>query len=47
MREVNEIASEPPEKNAFAVQTFDDLEGLDEQIFGALCPGASYTQFNV
>ena len=42
MREVNEIASEPPEENAFAVQTFDDLEGLDEQIFSAICPSKLY-----
>ncbi|KAK3083543.1 hypothetical protein FSP39_025167 [Pinctada imbricata] len=38
MREVNEIASEPHSENAFAVQTFDDLEGLDEQIFNSICP---------
>jgi len=38
-REVNAIANDPPEDNSFNVQSFDELEGLDEKIFTALCPG--------
>ena len=39
MREVNGIASRPASENAFAVQNFDELEGLDESIFESICPG--------
>ena len=36
-REVNGIASVPATENAFFVQSFDELEGLDEAIFAATC----------
>jgi hypothetical protein len=39
LTEVNGIASEPASLNVFAVNTFDELEGLDEKIFEASCPG--------
>jgi hypothetical protein len=39
LKEVNGIASEPASLNVFAVNTFDELEGLDEKIFEASCPG--------
>lgn len=37
--ELNGIASQPASVNAFAVNTFDELEGLDEKIFAAVCSG--------
>ncbi|XP_022328093.2 matrilin-3-like [Crassostrea virginica] len=39
LREVNGIASEPASLNVFAVDSFDELEGLDEKIYEASCPG--------
>ena len=45
LREVNGIASEPASLNVFAVDSFDELEGLDEKIFEATCPGNSNFKF--
>jgi hypothetical protein len=39
LKEVNGIASQPASLNVFAVNTFDELEGLDEKIFESSCPG--------
>lgn len=39
VEELNGIASQPASLNAFAVNTFDELEGLDEKIFESVCPG--------
>ena len=39
VREVNGIASIPASDNAFFVKSFDELEGLDENIFQSICPG--------
>uniref|UniRef100_K1R289 Collagen alpha-3(VI) chain n=1 Tax=Magallana gigas TaxID=29159 RepID=K1R289_MAGGI len=39
LEEVNGIASKPESTNVFAVNTFDELEGLDEKIFESTCPG--------
>lgn len=38
-KEVNEIASDPASTNVFIVNTFDELEDLDERIFAATCLG--------
>lgn len=38
-REVDAIANPPASNNSFNVQSFDELKGLDKQIFSALCPG--------
>ena len=45
LREVNGIASEPASLNVFAVDSFDELEGLDEKIYEATCSGNSYFKF--
>lgn len=39
LKEVNGIASEPASENVFSVNTFDELEGLDETIFESTCSG--------
>jgi Mg-chelatase subunit ChlD len=39
LEEVNGIASEPASENVFSVNTFDELEGLDETIFESTCSG--------
>lgn len=41
-RELDGMASEPIEKNRFVVADFDELSGLDEQVFAALCPGKKF-----
>ena len=38
-RELDGIASKPVEENRFAVQDFDELRGLRDKVFAALCPG--------
>ena len=47
LREVNGIASEPASLNVFAVDSFDELEGLDERIFEATCPGNSLSDMTL
>lgn len=37
-RELEGIASAPVSDNLFNVNNFDELEGLGEKIFSALCP---------
>lgn len=46
LKEVNGIASEPASTNVFAVNTFDELEGLDEKIFAATCSGKHIYMFS-
>lgn len=38
-RELDAIASMPAVENSFAVQDFDELKGLEQRVFSALCPG--------
>ena len=46
--EVNGIASEPASLNVFAVDSFDELEGLDEKIYEATCSGnVSFNLLNI
>ena len=45
--ELDAMATIPPSENSFAVQSFDELVGLDEKIFQSICPGKSmYTVYN-
>ncbi|KAL5006010.1 hypothetical protein ScPMuIL_017168 [Solemya velum] len=37
-REIDQIATPPASENSFTVQTFDELQGLDEKIFSSVCP---------
>ncbi|XP_061195997.1 collagen alpha-1(XIV) chain-like [Saccostrea echinata] len=39
LREINGIASQPASVNAFAIDSFDELEGLNEKISNSVCPG--------
>ncbi|XP_021375359.1 uncharacterized protein LOC110464458 isoform X7 [Mizuhopecten yessoensis] len=41
--EVDAIANQPPEDNSFNVQSFDELKGLDKQIFSSFCGGSRVT----
>ena len=43
LREVNGIASPPIEDNVFAVNSFDELEPLRNEVFSALCVGKDLT----
>ena len=38
-RELDEIASEPASENSFAVTGFEELKGLENKIFRAICEG--------
>lgn len=38
-KEVFAIATPPHQENSFNVQSFDELRGLDQQIFSSICPG--------
>ena len=41
-RELDAMASVPASDNSFAVQDFDELKGLENRVFSALCPGRIY-----
>ena len=38
-RELDAMASVPAAENSFAVNDFDELRGLENRVFSALCPG--------
>ena len=38
-RELDAMASVPAAENSFAVNDFDELQGLENRVFSALCPG--------
>ncbi|KAJ8319985.1 hypothetical protein KUTeg_001572 [Tegillarca granosa] len=41
-REIFAMATAPASENAFTVTGFDELKGLDQQIFSAICPALAF-----
>ena len=41
-KEVEQIASSPPEEHLFVIDNFGELDGLEKHIFITICPGTYY-----